>query len=97
LFGLLADAPVQLVAVDDQARLDRFMGLDQAAPDVTISPRFTPEELALAMEVLRDTVRAVFGSEGNAPIMQPAIMFRLCTKMCNRSALYLLVVHVKLY
>ncbi|KAL3448436.1 hypothetical protein BJX65DRAFT_274709 [Aspergillus insuetus] len=84
LFGLLADAPVQLVAADDQARMDRFMKLAQAAPDVTISPRFAPDELASATEVLRDAVKAVFGSEDNAPAMQPAIMFRLCTRMCNR-------------
>ncbi|KAL3492457.1 hypothetical protein BJX62DRAFT_250648 [Aspergillus germanicus] len=86
LFGLLADAPVQLVAVDDQLRMDRFMGLARDTPDVTISPRFTPDELTLAMEVLRDAVKAVFGSEDNAPTMQPAIMFRLCTRMCARSS-----------
>ncbi|RLL96201.1 hypothetical protein CFD26_101818 [Aspergillus turcosus] len=81
LFGLLADARVQLVDAEDEARINEFMALAEA-PDVTIGPSFGQEDLVSAKEELRDAVKAVFGSEESAPTMRPAVMFRLCTGMC---------------
>ncbi|RHZ45753.1 2EXR domain-containing protein [Aspergillus thermomutatus] len=82
LFGLLADARVQLVDADDKARIKEFMALGEA-PNATIGARFGQEDLVSAKEALRDAVRAVFGSEDEAPVMRPAVMFRLCTRMCS--------------
>lgn len=81
LFGLLGDAPVQLVDADDEARISDFISLGQM-PTVTISRRLAGTRdpaVAAAKEELRSAVDAVFGSHAAAPGMQPTIMFRLCT------------------
>ncbi|KAJ0107172.1 hypothetical protein J7T55_014702 [Diaporthe amygdali] len=81
LFGLLADARVQLVAADDKARIEEFLALD-TAPNTTIGAGVGPEDLVSAKLKLRDAIDAVFGSEDSAPVMRPAVMFRLCTGRC---------------
>jgi hypothetical protein len=78
LFGLLTDARVQLVDADDEARVAEFIALGEAL-NVTTGARVGKEELALAKEELRDTVNWFFGSEDEAPVMRPVVMFRLCT------------------
>ncbi|KAL3429762.1 hypothetical protein BDV09DRAFT_179783 [Aspergillus tetrazonus] len=85
LFGLLTDARVQLVDADDEARLAEFNGLGEAS-NVTIGARVGQEELALAKEELREAVNWFFGSEDKAPVMRPAVMFRLCTKTACRAS-----------
>ncbi|KAL1874872.1 hypothetical protein Daus18300_003413 [Diaporthe australafricana] len=82
LFGLLADARVQLVDADDDVKIDAFFALS-TAPNVTIGAGFGPEDLVSAKEELRDAVEAVFGSVNSAPEMRPAVMFRLCTGACQ--------------
>jgi hypothetical protein len=81
VFGLLADARVQLVDADDKSRIDVFMVLGEA-PYVTTGAKFGQEDLVSAKEALRDAVKAVFGSEDEAPVIRPAVMFWLCTRMC---------------
>ncbi|KAK7698774.1 hypothetical protein SLS64_012255 [Diaporthe eres] len=81
LFGLLGDAPVQLVDIDDERRINNFLGLG-ATPGVTISPGIEPGELARAKQELQDVVDMMFGSELPAPSLHPVIMFRLCTESC---------------
>ncbi|KAL4819206.1 hypothetical protein BDW67DRAFT_194156 [Aspergillus spinulosporus] len=81
-FGLLSDARLQLVAADDEAEIDRFLALG-GRPNVTITPEFCREQLPVAKKELRDAVKAVFGSEERSPIMQPFVMFRLCTRFCK--------------
>ncbi|KAL3477788.1 hypothetical protein BJX99DRAFT_225731 [Aspergillus californicus] len=78
LFGLLADARVQLVGANDQPAIDRFMALGKR-PGVMIAPGFQ-EQLESAKGELRDAVKGVFGGTA-APIIRPVIMFRLCTSL----------------
>lgn len=80
LFGPLADARVQLVDADDQAGIDQFMALGEA-PDATIGPRFGQEDLDGGKKALQSAVKVVFGD--SAPVMRPAVMFRLCTNSCT--------------
>ncbi|KAL2872400.1 2EXR domain-containing protein [Aspergillus lucknowensis] len=81
-FGLLSDARVQLVAADDEAGIDRFLALG-GRQNVTLTPEFRREQLAVGKKELCDAVKAVFGSEERAPVMQPFVMFRLCTRLCK--------------
>ncbi|KAL4762038.1 2EXR domain-containing protein, partial [Aspergillus foveolatus] len=80
-FGLLSDARLQLVAADDEAGIDRFLALG-GRTDATVTPEFR-EQLLVAKKELRDAVKAVFESEERTPIMQPFVMFRLCTRFCK--------------
>jgi hypothetical protein len=82
LFGLLDDAPVQLVDATDVTRITRFLALADT-PDVSIGAGFGLEDLAVAKEELREATRAVFGAEDSAPIMCPTVMFRLCLNKCQ--------------
>lgn len=81
LFGLLVDAPVQLVDVEDVARMSKFLELGKMS-DATISAGFMPEELVESIEELQDAVKAVFGDVDKAPVMRPVVMFQLCTNKC---------------
>jgi hypothetical protein len=83
LFRLLGDARVQLVDVEDKARIKQFIDLAEL-PGVTVSSdlaSLTGEtgSIALAVQDIRHAVAAIFGSEEAAPAMQWLIMFRLCT------------------
>ncbi len=83
LFGLLGDACVQLVGIDDRPKIDRFFALSHT-PSVTISSNPAKllgdaGSLALNLENLRKLFTKMFGSEDLFKLMQPVIMFRLCT------------------
>jgi hypothetical protein len=82
LFGLLADARVQIVDADDETSINEFMKLGEAS-NVTIGPGFAQEDLIRAKKELRGAVESVFGTEDLAPTMRPAVMFRLCTGKCK--------------
>lgn len=82
LFGLLGDAPVQLVDLDDHAKIQKFIGIN-STPGVTISPIIEPGELIEAERELRDVVDAIFGSVEAAPALHPVLMFRLCVEPCE--------------
>lgn len=88
LFGLLGDARVQIVDVSDQSRVDAFFDLAESCEHkgkATVRQKFRRESAEALQQELKDAVIKQFGSEGNAPEMRPAIMFRFCTKMCNHS------------
>lgn len=82
LFGLLADARVQIVDADDETSINEFMKLGEAS-NVTIGPGFAQEDLIRAKKELRGAVESVFGTEDSAPTTRPAVMFRLCTGKCK--------------
>lgn len=88
LFGLLGDAPVQIVDVSDQARVDAFFDLAESCEHkgkAMVRQNFCRESAEALQQELKDAVIKQVGSERQAPEMRPAIMFRLCTKMCNHS------------
>ncbi|OKP12365.1 hypothetical protein PENSUB_2101 [Penicillium subrubescens] len=94
LFGLLGDVRVQIVPVSEQARLSALFDLaerldrqNQFAHRQNLE-RYSVEKY---QEGLAHSVR--YGLETNdeqtvskfLKRMQPAVMFRLCTEMCNHS------------
>lgn len=88
LFGLLGDAPVQIVPVSEEAKVASFYDLAERCErgkSVIISQDFRQIPVDEMRQYLRCTVLAKFASEDLAAIMHPAIMFRLCTQMCNHS------------
>ncbi|KAG9547080.1 hypothetical protein KCU71_g13691, partial [Aureobasidium melanogenum] len=88
LFGLLGDAPVQIIPVFEEAKIDSFYGLAERCErgqDVTASQDFTRKSADEMRQELRDEVWSRFNSEDLVAIMHPAIMFRLCTQMCNHN------------
>ncbi|KAG9951575.1 hypothetical protein KCU85_g2512, partial [Aureobasidium melanogenum] len=88
LFGLLGDAPVQIIPVSEEAKIDNFYDLAERCErgrDVTASQDFTRKSADEMRQDLRAEVWSRFKSEELVAIMHPAIMFRLCTQMCNHS------------
>lgn len=82
-FGLLGDARVQVVDASDEARITELLDLEKK-PNVTIGLGFTLPALVEGKQKLRDAVNVIFGSEKDAPVMRPAVLFRLCTRKCAR-------------
>lgn len=90
LFGLLGDAPVQVVDVNDQARVTALFDLAEECEregDIRVRQTLYRESPEALSRELHDLVVKRFGSRQQAPKMHPALMFRLCTKMCNHSGL----------
>ncbi|KAH0238630.1 hypothetical protein KCV06_g618, partial [Aureobasidium melanogenum] len=88
LFGLLGDAPVQIIPVSEEAKIDSFYDLAERCErgqDVTASQDFTRKSADEMRQELRKEVWSRFKSEDLVAIMHPAIMFRLCTQMCNHN------------
>ncbi|OQO03574.1 hypothetical protein B0A48_10238 [Cryoendolithus antarcticus] len=85
LFGLLGDARVQIIDVGDFERVKQCLHLAETCEqgrDITISQDFTLETIWYAAERLREHVVGVYRTDLTARI-RPAVMFRLCTQMCN--------------
>ncbi|OIW26888.1 hypothetical protein CONLIGDRAFT_707442 [Coniochaeta ligniaria NRRL 30616] len=94
LFGLLGDAPVQIVHVDEHARLNRFVELggnegmrlshDPFEDRLKDRLQALSDRLKDRLQELRDTLTAVFGPDDNdvAPRFVPAVMFRYCPHNC---------------
>lgn len=91
LFGLLVDSRVQMVDIDDEALMDRFLALDEV-PGVTLTLNADEFGLPLDPTEFKEGVRgyktwvsaavsAIFGSEENAPMFRVVVMFRLCSEM----------------
>ena len=83
LFGLLGDARVQLVDVDDEAKIEEFRALS-CAPGASLGSDFaenlgTAELRAEYVQQLREDVAIIFGSDEGFKLLRPVIMFRLCT------------------
>ncbi|KAK3933791.1 hypothetical protein QBC46DRAFT_401269 [Diplogelasinospora grovesii] len=81
LWGLLGDAPVQIVHADEEARLNSFVELGREEGMKLSSDPFK-NPLKDRLQELSDTVMAVFGSDENAPRLVPAFMFRYCPHNC---------------
>lgn len=86
LFGLFGDAPVQIIDMTEDAKIDRYFSLavecENRSP-VSIAQDLKRRPLHVARQRLRDAIVAEYGSEEFAAMMKPAIMFRLCIFMCN--------------
>ena len=86
LFGLLGDARIQIVDVSEETRIEAFLELAETCERksaVVPSQRFHRESVESMEKKLRDVVIEQFQSEELVTAMRPAIMFRLCTRMCN--------------
>lgn len=81
LFGLLNDAPVQLVDADDVTKVHEFLRLGEVS-GVSVGPSFGPDQVSAFKGELWLAVENLFGSQNAAPIMHPVVMFRLCTSKC---------------
>lgn len=81
---------MQIVDVSDQADVDAVFDLTEEC-ERKGKPRarqcFRRESADSLRQELTDTIIKQFGSQQQAPRMYPALMFRLCTKMCNHSDL----------
>ncbi|KAI1758819.1 hypothetical protein GGR53DRAFT_199051 [Hypoxylon sp. FL1150] len=86
LFGLLCDAPVQIVDLRDEERLNAFKALARASEeDPLIGQHVDDEALEQALGSLDYALTTLFREDpepGPAPVMYPAVMFRLCTERC---------------
>ncbi|CAD0089599.1 unnamed protein product [Aureobasidium mustum] len=88
LFGLLGDAPVQIIPISEETKINSFYNLAERCERGRngIAPQdFTRKSADEMRQELRREVWLSFRSEDLAAIMHPAIMFRLCTQMCNHS------------
>lgn len=89
LFGLLGDAPVQVVEVSDEARVEAFFDFadeSQRNGHVTHLQDLNRDSPEVVRRALDDALDRGFGiHKKQLPSMHPAIMFRLCTDMCNHS------------
>jgi hypothetical protein len=90
LFGLLGDAPVQIVYLDEKARLDQFLAL-AGRPGFRLSYIATEEAIEVQLAVRDFMCSDIFGDSDlsdneriemapDAPNFRPALMFRLCTR-----------------
>jgi len=86
MFGLLGDAPVQIVAVSDDARVHAFYHLAETCErrtPVKVAQDFSRESVDSMKQRLRNRILRTHDSERLVAAMRPAIMFRLCTDGCN--------------
>ncbi|KAJ5808365.1 hypothetical protein N7474_009634 [Penicillium riverlandense] len=90
LFGLLGDAPIQLVDVSDEPRLYAFFDFaekcDSDAKGFTKRQGFHRDSSETVKSILKEKLAETFGARAaqTLPQIYPAIMFRLCTRLCNR-------------
>lgn len=94
LFGLLGDVRVQVVPVSEQAKLSALFDLAERfdRPDeVTHRQNLERYSVEKYQEGLAHSVRYGLETDDEQTVskflkrMQPAVMFRLCTEMCNHS------------
>jgi hypothetical protein len=91
LFGLLGDAPIQIVDVSDTQRLDAFFDLAEApesTPSFTTTRHdFHKDSPEFYETILKKKLVDVFQCQGAETLssLYPAIMFRLCPNFCNHS------------
>ncbi|KAJ5918444.1 hypothetical protein N7466_010436 [Penicillium verhagenii] len=92
LFGLLGDAPIQLVDLADEERLKAFFDLaekTQKKGHVTFAQDLQRKPSEILQQEFENFLAGRLGSPYNdqnpPPPMRPVRMFRLCTDMCNNS------------
>jgi hypothetical protein len=86
LFGLLGDARVQVVDVAAADKVQAFLNLASSCQErihVTVMQDFQMPNVDAMSEKL-DTIVRELGYEDICAAFRPAIMFRLCTQMCNQ-------------
>ncbi|KAK3617411.1 hypothetical protein LTR22_026742 [Elasticomyces elasticus] len=88
LFGLLGDAPVQVIDVaEDEAKVTAYFALaaacEKKATAIKTAQNFQQESASSMSNRQRNLVMATYRCERLAVTMRPAIMFRLCTQQCN--------------
>nr|OQO24050.1 hypothetical protein B0A51_05020 [Rachicladosporium sp. CCFEE 5018] len=85
-FGLLGDAPVQILDAADTEHVEALLDVAKACEhnfNVTVRQDFQSVDVAAA-EVAIKHVLLELGYGDMITKVRPAIMFRLCTHMCNR-------------
>lgn len=86
LFGLLGDAPVQLVDVFDEANVRNYFDMAEKCEPwglVTIRQDLRRTSGEIYHQILKDAVIYQLGLDVLLCRLHPVIMFRLCTDMCN--------------
>jgi len=86
LFGLLGDARVQVVGMEEEQRLTemlRFATQCEQGYGKTSNQHLVVETPKVMQKRLDDIVVQQFNLLTLTASMRPAIMFRLCTRMCN--------------
>ena len=88
LFGLLGDAPVQVVEVEEEVRMKKMYDLAvdcEGRRSVLVTQDLTQKSKEEMREELKSVLVKRFGgsSEDLMTVVRPAVMFRLCTHMCN--------------
>ncbi|KAJ5631078.1 uncharacterized protein N7484_011178 [Penicillium longicatenatum] len=89
LFGLLGDAPIQIVDVSKTQRLDAFFDLAEACESTpnfaTTRQDFQRGSPELYKATLKKKFVDTFQSQGAETLssLYPAIMFRLCPSLCS--------------
>lgn len=86
LFGLFGDARVQVIDVSEQNRVEEYFSLAEMCErkgSIKVRQDFSRESADSMKQQLRAVVMEQFRCEELAELMRPAIMFRLCTQMCN--------------
>jgi hypothetical protein len=92
LFGLLGDAPVQIVDASDELKVAGLYNL--ASESECANPRAVRQNLYserpwYLSAWLKHHIEVYYRNEALVKSMRPAIMFRLCTRMCDeRSGRY---------
>lgn len=90
LFGLLGDAPIQIVDASDTQRLDALFDLAEACESTrnftATRQDFQKDSPELYKTTLKKKLVDAFQSQGAQMLssLYPAIMFRLCPNFCNR-------------
>lgn len=88
LFGLLADARIQIVDMQETALLEEFWGLAEQCERERSDAVKQDLERTTTLS-MRHKLDEVVAHRFDVPTLtarwRPAIMFRLCTRMCNQS------------
>ena len=86
LFGLFGDARVHVISVAQEAKIEAFLTFAETCErqgPVTVRQSFHRQSAGMMKQRLRKVVMEQFQSEELMAAVRPAIMFRLCTRMCN--------------
>jgi hypothetical protein len=80
LFGLLGDAPVQVVPLSNREKINALYRFADQLSSPGRLERLSPESLNLQF---KDNIIKKMGSDRLLSKMHPAIMFRVCVSKCN--------------
>jgi hypothetical protein len=86
LFGLLGDAPVQIVDASDELKVTELYNLASAsecANPHAVRQNLYSERPWYLSAWLKHHIDVYYRSKALVKSMRPAIMFRLCTRMCD--------------